>query len=425
MTSDPYFGLQYYLKNAVTRFGVPVDINVEPVWSTTMGTPSVRVAVIDAGIDGSFDSAPYDEFDNLGAGYDSPTTRDNCTNSGPWDPFQNDNHGTAVAGIIKATHNTIGIAGVAPNVTLLSARIFCNITADPLTSASAMETRDAINWAWFEQGARVINNSWSRAPNEAITHAILSAAVAGLGTLVVHSAGNNSDRDIGITGPVTYPANLVWTIAVGAINSTGYITNYSNEGPEIDIVAPSGHYDGCALGDVVTLDLQGLEGCSDGPGGELWLTKSFSGTSAAAPQVSGAIALLLSYDATLTRSNVLQRLYDNADSWGSFPNQVGEGKLNVYNAMFPPVPPLVASISGPDLVKPTDTCTWFAIVSGGSGPTTYEWRLNGPVVSTSSSYTAALGFGFGAFLLELVVTRGSEWDDDELRILTDFFAPSC
>lgn len=104
---------------------------------------------------------------------------------------------------------------------------------------------------------------------------------------------------------------------------------------------------------------------------------------------------------------------------------MGEGKLNVYNAMFPPVSPLVASISGPNLVKPTDTCTWFAIVSSGSGPTTYEWRLNGPVVSTSSSYTAARGFGFGAFLLGLVVTRGSEWDDDELRILTDFFGPSC
>ena len=104
---------------------------------------------------------------------------------------------------------------------------------------------------------------------------------------------------------------------------------------------------------------------------------------------------------------------------------MGEGKLNVYNAMFPPVPPLVASISGPNLVKPTDTCTWFAIGGGGGGRSTCGWGLSGPGVGTGAAYTAARGVGFGAFLLGLVVTRGSECDDDELRILTDFFGPSC
>lgn len=72
---------------------------------------------------------------------------------------------------------------------------------------------------------------------------------------------------------------------MGAINRSGELTNYTPEGPELDLVAPSGHFAGWCNGDVVTRDLRGDDGvCNDGPNANVDYTSTFTGTSAAAPR---------------------------------------------------------------------------------------------------------------------------------------------
>lgn len=85
--SDIYFanGSQYYLKNTITKFRIPVDINVDSAWGVTKGTYSgsnaVTVAIIDAGIDGGH---PEAWRQHCGAGFDAyPGNPD-----GPWNPYQ-------------------------------------------------------------------------------------------------------------------------------------------------------------------------------------------------------------------------------------------------------------------------------------------------------------------------------------------------
>lgn len=118
-------------------------------------------------------------------------------------------------------------------------------------------------------------------------------------------------------------------VAVGAINRSGEITNYSAEGPEIDIVAPSGDRTGGCFsgGDVVTADLRGSAGCNMIGGGDDDFTNVFSGTSAAAPQVAGAFALLLTSEAGFTFEQARSRMRSSADPRGDS-RKFGHGKLN-------------------------------------------------------------------------------------------------
>src|SRR6185437_340624 len=118
--TDPYFPLQYYLKNTNLHNGIPVDDNVEPAWDLTRGAgiPSeggITIAIIDDGVqashpefhdvDGSRVEFGYDVFGNTTLDCDS------CANN----PSLEQHHGTAVAGIAAAQQdNGQGITGVAP-----------------------------------------------------------------------------------------------------------------------------------------------------------------------------------------------------------------------------------------------------------------------------------------------------------------------
>lgn len=418
--SEPFFANQYYLRNNNVLNGVRVDINVEPAWQATVGVWEVGVIVIDDGIDGAQTDVwcglpvlwAYDAF--LNQYPDTPTN-----------PHVNDTHGTAVAGIINGCHNGAGIAGIAPGISIGIHRIFRNDDA-----ASDAAIADAINHAWATSGGEVLSNSWGGGPpNSLITGAINNATTqgrGGKGAIVVFSAGNTSKRD-GISTvcnqPVcglNYPATLSNVIAVGAINRDGALTNYTPEGPQLDIVAPSSHFTGSCGGDVVTTDRVGLIGCNDGPNQNENYTSSFGGTSAAAPQVAGAAALLLTIVPNYTRTQITNLLLNNADRGGTWATttQFGQGKLNVGRAMaqlVPPPPPLLsASISGPSAITAKGTYTWSANPSGGTGVYSYQWS----VYFHSSGTTQQLGTaqsqqrfvqpGDGTFDMRVTVTSGSQ-----------------
>lgn len=393
--TDNLYPFQYYLKNSATLGGVAVDINVEGAWDAEptkgCGIPSagcLRVAVIDDGVE-----AKNPDFGgHVNYGYDVFGTCAACPSS----PTGNLSHGTRVAGIIIGQHNGYGVAGIAPGAFVLPVRIFR--PGSEGGPASELQLADGINFAWYYAEADVLSNSWGFRPgypgNDAIDAAVNDAATlgrSGRGAIVVFSAGNDSDRRTAQIKAVGYPARLPNAIAVGAINRSGGISNYSNEGPEIALVAPSSHdvssFDECAaVYDVVTTDLTGPFGCNQSPDGNNDYTSRFGGTSAAAPQVAGVAALLLAKEPSLSRAAVRQRLTYWADWWGYPTNQFGSGKLNAYRTLVPPTPPTVA-ISGPNKVRSGSTCTWTAVVSGGTPPYSYYWSSGGGYSPGSSSFT--------------------------------------
>lgn len=323
--AEPFFGEQWYLDdNSQTGpNGVPVDINVRDAWDNSTGDSTVRVVVLDTGIDGG-----HGELDDLVEGGDATEELDGLALE-PGDEL-GDSHGTSVAGIIAANHDGVGVAGIAPDVTIVAMQILSEDSDD----ATTLETADFINKAWSTLDGDVLNNSWGYSSGRPTDDDEVEKAIqwatkdgrGGKGSVVVFAAGNDG-------GAVDFPAEVPEAIAVSAIEKSGAIASYSNTGPEIEIGAPSSSNLGLCKGNIVTLDLAGPEGCSDGPGGDVDTTDGFGGTSAAAPQVSAAAALLITNNPSLTESEVRQLLKDAADPWGDS-DLFGAGKLNVGNLFY-------------------------------------------------------------------------------------------
>lgn len=381
--SDAYYSSQFHLKNAVSYNGVPVDINVEPAWDLTTGSTSVRIAVIDDGVDAGHAAELFTAFSGAN-GYDLMASL--SQGDGVFAPYGNDTHGTSIAGLIFAMHNGAGVAGIAPNTRLNAARIFrwsypYPYGSQPLRQvATDAQIASAINWAWQSVSSDVISNSWGGgAPSAAINAAITSAATlgrGGKGAVVVFSAGNYDP--LAASKPVSYPANRPEPIAVAALQPSGPRALYSAQGPELDLAAPSGATTGYCVGALVSLDRWGTAGCNDFPSDQNF-TSSFSGTSGAAPQVAGVAALLLSREPNLTLGEVKVRLYNSADPWGSA-TDYGSGKVNAGRALQ--LQNVI--LTGPASARPNTQCLWQASVSGGVPPFTYSWTINGSPVGGSS-----------------------------------------
>lgn len=247
-------------------------------------------------------------------------------------------HGQAVAGIIAASHNNIGVRGVAPGVTIVPFRIFkgnydsqcghCNPFSDK-------NIAKAINKAWDDFHCDVLNNSWGRkrtsTPSNVVKDAINNAVKFGrngLGSVVVFAAGNEGT---GNNSTVGYYGNLPNVIAVSALNKFATISCYSSRGPEVNVAAFGGGTlfpSGCITSaDIRTTDRTGNKGYTSGN-----YTNTFNGTSAACPQVSGIAALLLSVNPNLTAEQVKCRIEESArdiDAFG-FDNNTGFGVANAY-----------------------------------------------------------------------------------------------
>ncbi|MFS2575354.1 S8 family peptidase [Parabacteroides distasonis] len=287
--NDPLYSEQYYLNNTGQLGGTwNIDINAPEVWSMTKGSSSIKVAVIDQGVAGHEDLG-----DRLLPGFTPGLANGNGA------PVSNNPHGECCAGIIGASHNNLGIAGIAPLVKIVPVNIFY--------SQSSSNIAAAINYAWDDAEADVISNSWGGSVADAITSAINNARTngrGGLGCVVVFAAGNSGSS-------VSFPATVNGVIAVGAVDKNGALYSYSARGSEINLVAPSGALD--YTGDIRTLDLMGSAGLY--PGNYL---STFGGTSASCPQVSGVAALLLSINPKLTEAEVRNILGHSARKIGSY-----------------------------------------------------------------------------------------------------------
>lgn len=306
-TGEPYFGQQWALHNtgqSVNGYpGVPdVDMNVPEAWAITQGSADVVVAVLDDGVDFSHPDLagrawtnpgeiPGNGIDDDGNGLiDDVNGWDFCRSSGTGDntvyePGQT--HGTHVAGSIAASGNGIGIAGVAPKVKIMAVRFLSDDPDDGCgTDAQAAE---AIAYA-VSKGARIVNASWGGYGINPVLHDAIAAAPS---TLFVAAAGNEDvNTDLSPVSPASL--DLPNIISVAAIHNEGHLTDFTNYGPtSVDLVAP---------GD----DIFSLAPGFSPPYG------FGSGTSMAAPHVSGVAALAVSArpallgQATALRSHLIR-----------------------------------------------------------------------------------------------------------------------
>lgn len=364
---NTYYSDQYYLENTGQNGGTEgIDINVVPAWNITQGSSNITVAVVDLGVD----IAHEDFGGRILEGY----TAINSTGIG--EPFnvttvdKNEAHGTACAGIIAASNNNIGIRGVASNVKILPVNIGTNDNSGP---AGFSYQSAGIIWACDHQ-ADVISCSFGTP--QSVDNLDLENAISyafnygrnGKGCLVVCSSGNSypTHQNVGT------PANIEGVIAVGAIKKDGSIWEYSQRGPRLDLVAPSGNValqgTGLFTGDVVTTDLTGLAGYSSGN-----YTSAFGGTSAACPQVAGVAALMLSVDSTLTVSDVRAILQQTARDLGNpgKDNTFGYGLVDAYEA----VRVAGATIVGPSNFGNTNSNEYsISYLTNGA---TVNWSISG------------------------------------------------
>ncbi len=323
---NTYYNCQYYLHNEGQTGGTTgVDINVEPAWGIISGgSNNIKTAVIDDGIDL--------QHEDLSAGLLEGYTLNSNTKGEHTSGIDGEGHyychGTACAGIIGAGDNSIGIKGVAYNTKILPVNInFAYSVAD---------LANAIYWA--AQRADVISCSWGCTQNDDIIDEITNARTNGRngkGCVVVFAAGNETANSI------AFPANVSGVISVGAIDKNGNHCSYSNTGPELDLVAPSGECNWA--GDVWTTDIMNGNAYYGN------YMSNFGGTSAACPQVAGVAALMLSANPDLTESQVRSILCSTAIPKGdtiAIPNNTyGYGLVDAFHAVYGAISPKL-SIAG-------------------------------------------------------------------------------
>jgi serine protease AprX len=251
-------------------------------------------------------------------------------------------HGTHVAGIVGGNgKDSTGVGfthtfkGIAPNVNLVNLRVLdANGAGTDAGVIDAIETAISLKDTY---NIRIINLSLGRPVFESYTLDPLCQAVEAAwkaGIVVISAAGNygrdNSAHTKGY-GTIVSPGNDPYVITVGAMNTMGtttrfddQISSYSSKGPTAfnhivkpDLVAP-GNRISSLLVPKSTLDvkLPNNEVSPTNYGGSFWSTKSYfilSGTSMATPVVTGAAALMLEQDGTLTPDTVKARLMKTAN----------------------------------------------------------------------------------------------------------------
>lgn len=271
----------------------------------------ITVAVIDTGVDGArpdlVGAVSAESVDIVGA-------RNVLVGT--------DRHGTRVASIVAARFNGAGTIGVAYGSTILSIRAddAANVTVDcPDCVFGSGDLARAIDYA-VTRGAKVINLSLGAdGPLGASFEAALTRAAAA-GTVIAASSGNEGEANPG--WPARYAVDSRYAgslIAVGALDQAGGLASFSNKAG----VAADGFI--AAPGDDLATDC-GTTGCA-----------VVSGTSFAAPQVSGALALLLQAFPNISGRDAVDILLRTAADKGAAgtDSTYGRGALDLARAFAP------------------------------------------------------------------------------------------
>lgn len=437
---DPSFGQQWALDNTGQNGGMPdADIDAPEAWNTTTGGvtadgDTIVVAVIDGGFDPAHPDLvpnywvnraeiPGNGIDDDGNGY--------IDDVDGWNVYDNNgtlpvaNHGTHVAGIVGARgNNTLGVSGVNWNVKLMRVAGSSGNSATVVSAyAYVAKQRKLYNETGGAQGAFVVsaNSSFGVNFGQAANFPVWCAFYDTLGTLGILSVGSgpNSNVDIDIQGdiPTTCPSSFL----VAVTNTTRMDTKNGGSGYG-----------------VVNIDL-------GAPGTDIYSTvlggnyQSLTGTSMAAPHVSGAIGLyyaaacgnfLSTYKSNLSGGAMLMRgfLLSGVDSTTAMANTTAaKGRLNLRKGIsriqagcndVPVVPPAAAfAASAHDIcvggqVSYTDQSTeqplsWYWSFPGGTPASStlqnpqVAYAAAGTYAATLTAYNAG---GFGSVTQQVPVT---------------------
>jgi serine protease len=303
--SDFYFPLQWYLNG---QHG----ISMTTAWKYSKGDGDKVVAVIDTGIkpheqvdksltrnsDGSIYG--YDFVSDLNSAADGDGEDSNPNDEGGDAAGGNSYHGTFVAGIIGAEHDSFGTAGIAPSVKVLPIRA---LGRDGGTIADLVK---AINWA---AGIKIEGLAKNRYPVSVINlslgardplacgegyASVFENVIAKRITIVV-AAGNEGRPSL------SFPANCPGVIAVAASQSQGDRASYSNFGEGVLISAPGGEQ---SIGSTEAPDSRGMIISASVDDANLPIYRLSEGTSMAAPVVSGIVALMYSMQPNITPARI-------------------------------------------------------------------------------------------------------------------------
>lgn len=314
------------------------DVYAAEAWDLTHGSSSVKLAIVDTGVDWDHPdlggSSPYTEgniYINLteyngsnGAdddsngyvddirGWDwvdgaSPAATGEDKDTPDNDPMDFQGHGTHCAGIASAiTNNGIGVAGLGWSCQIMALRVGWE-----LPSGGGVVRMDfcaeAIYYA-TNMGATAINCSWGSSNSGGIAAAV-DYAIAN-GVLVVVAAGNDNSET------QSYLASRGDCIDVAGTNNDDIRYSNSNYGTWVDVSAPGVYITSTYPDDVYA---------------------AATGTSMAAPHVVGLAGLLKSYYPSITTREIKQRIYhttDNIDTINpSYAGKLGSGRINAYKAL--------------------------------------------------------------------------------------------
>jgi subtilisin family serine protease len=290
------------------------------------GGVAVVIGSIDTGVD--YDHPEFtgrlirgcDWYDQAAAGNSSAT----CTNFSS-DDTPDEGHGTHTTGTMAGTRVGVsGVTGAGTNVKVLVQRVCGPVGC--YTSAIINAVRAAADYP----GMVAMNLSLGGSTESAGEKSAIKYAVQSKGVLVIASAGNSG------TNRVACPACDPYAISVAATNWRDELATYSQYGNGLDISAPGGqcYSNTTAQGCIFSAVMLGYAGAVDGPLAPARYTY-MNGTSMAAPQVTGAAAVVASKNPTLRGSALRTRLINTADDKGTagYDTKFGAGRLNVHRAV--------------------------------------------------------------------------------------------
>lgn len=325
--TDSQFGKQWGLVNTGKNSGgifsqglKGEDVNIMKAWDITQGTTGagvIKIAVIDTGVDYNHPDLKA-QIDVNTAELNGQSGVDDDQNgfiddvygydfvNKDGNPMDGHGHGTHCAGVIGAEHNSVGIAGVMKNVKILPIKF--------LSDKGSGETIDAISSIDYaiKRGVHVMSNSWGGGEKEqALLDAITAAETAGI-TFVAAAGNESNDNDRSASYPANYEVSNV--ISVGSFTANGAKSSFSNYGlKSVHVTAP-----GSAI-------------LSTYKGGY----QNLSGTSMAAPHVSGIVGLMLSKEPTLTPAQIRERLVRTSTKTSKLQTaSLSGGRVDAYRALM-------------------------------------------------------------------------------------------
>ncbi len=312
------------LFNANRQYNIRM-ISAEKAWDITRGDTSIIIAIIDTGVDWNHpDLKANISFDSNGnlvgidlGGFNG--TEDNDPSEDVPPDGRNSYHGTHVAGIASAvTNNSIGIAGVGYNCTIMPVKVSRSDKRDANGYPYVYYGFEGIKWA-VEHGAKVINCSWggygySRYEKEIVDYAIENGAV------IIAAAGNENSNNL------FYPASYEGVLSVGWLNEKGEKAKYgtnsgSNYGTQVDVMAP---------GSFIYSTWPTYSGADS-------IYRSISGSSMASPHAAGIAGLIAARFKNYTPLQIAERIRAACvpllDSDPQYQFLLGKGKIDAFNAV--------------------------------------------------------------------------------------------